>query len=74
MKCLGDDQTVAPLCSRRVSGESDGDFTLERARSLVQGSAIGEELLQQCAAFVLEDAAAYVDAMVEAGIAYDVKQ
>ena len=38
------------------------------------GSAAGEELLQECAALRLEDAAAYVDAMVEPGIANDIKE
>ena len=57
------DRRVRPVNSR-----------VKRARSVQRGSATGEELLQQCAAFILEDAAAYVDAVIQAGIAYYVKQ
>ena len=51
-----------------------GGLEVRRARCILQGSSTGEELLQECAAFILKDAAAYVDAMVQAGIAYYVKQ
>jgi hypothetical protein len=42
--------------------------------SCARGLAAGEELLQECAALRFEDAAAYVDAMVEPGIAHDIKE
>ena len=46
-----------------------------QTRTIFQrGSAAGEEVLQQCAAFVLEDAAAYVDAMVQSWVAYDIEE
>ena len=51
-----------------------GVLEVRRARCILQGSSTGEELLQQGAAFLLEDAAAHLDAMVEAGIAYHVEE
>jgi hypothetical protein len=65
------------LAFRAVDGRSCAfDRCLEgsNAHDLLHGSAAGEEVLQQCAAFVLEDAAAYVDAMVQSWVAYDIEE
>jgi hypothetical protein len=45
-----------------------------RARNAEDGSAGGEEVLQEGAALCVQDAAAHVDAMVEPRIAYHVEE